>query len=51
MTHVSLAYPQQDCKNCYQSLMNILLVMPLNLMLRNLYCMFFNCTVNKHCNN
>ena len=37
MTYASLAYPLQVCKNCYQSLMNIVLVILLLLILRNLY--------------
>ena len=37
MTYASLAYPLQVCKNCYQSVMNIVLVILLLLMLRNLY--------------
>ena len=37
MTYASLAYPLQVCKNCYQSVMNIVLVILLHLMLRNLY--------------
>ena len=37
MTYASLAYPLQVCKNCYHSVMNIVLVILLLLMLRNLY--------------
>ena len=35
--YASLAYPLQVCKNSYQSVMNIVLVILLLLMLRNLY--------------
>ena len=51
MIYVSLGYPQQVCKNCYQYVMNIVLVILLHLMLRNLYACSFECTVNKHCDN
>ena len=37
MTYASLAYPLQVCKKYFQSVMNIVLVILLLLMLRNLY--------------
>ena len=37
LTYASLTYPLQVCKNCFQSVMNIVLVILLLLMLRNLY--------------
>ena len=41
VTYAWSAYPLQVCKNCYQSVMNIVLVILLHLML-NLYACFSN---------
>ena len=52
MAYASLAYPLQVCKNCYQSVMNIVRAShSITFNVKKSVCILFKCTVNKHCDN